>query len=231
MITAKQEQIHILSSGERKFLSLAAHAPLQSAYQAPDCPPLLRQALSGCIHWLWRNDLTVENTILSPDLAPQWVAGLLALGAKVVFCDGEQKTRLAAFLRRAGPHPGKITAVRLAVEVPGQVWGEAHVGRTPGDAPIVAAIAVIECAHGIVQSARLALTGVWREHARLAESVDYLVKCRLNDHRIERVVSLVETEVTPAHDYLGSAEYRRALAGVLTRRALETCMEASSGHE
>jgi CO/xanthine dehydrogenase FAD-binding subunit len=33
----------------------------------------------------------------------------------------------------------------------------------------------------------------------------------------------VEEEVTPRGDFLGSEEYRRAMAGVLTRRALEQC--------
>jgi len=36
--------------------------------------------------------------------------------------------------------------------------------------------------------------------------------------------------VKPKDDYRGSAEYRRAMAEVLTRRALESCMKGANGH-
>jgi CO/xanthine dehydrogenase FAD-binding subunit len=35
----------------------------------------------------------------------------------------------------------------------------------------------------------------------------------------------VQAEVTPKGDYRGGAEYRKAMAGVMTRRALQQCME------
>ena len=105
-------------------------------------------------------------------------------------------------------------------------WGEARVARTPADEPIVAAVAVVELDGGIVRQARVALVGAWREAARLAEAPSALLGGPLDGERIRAVAAAVEREVAPRGDFRGSAEYRRAMAGVLTRRALEQCTAA-----
>jgi len=46
----------------------------------------------------------------------------------------------------------------------------------------------------------------------------------LDPDRIRAVAEAVEEEVAPRGDFLGSREYRRAMAGVLVRRALEQCV-------
>jgi CO/xanthine dehydrogenase FAD-binding subunit len=52
-----------------------------------------------------------------------------------------------------------------------------------------------------------------------------LVGAPLDKERIRAVAAAVEAEVSPKGDYRGSAEYRRAMAGVMTRRALERCLQ------
>jgi CO/xanthine dehydrogenase FAD-binding subunit len=74
-----------------------------------------------------------------------------------------------------------------------------------------------------VVEARVALTGAWPEPVRLSEAPGMLVGGPLSEERIKAVAAAVEEEVAPQGDYLGSAIYRRAMAGVLTRRALEAC--------
>jgi CO/xanthine dehydrogenase FAD-binding subunit len=111
-----------------------------------------------------------------------------------------------------------------ALHVPdGACWGEASVARTPADEPIVAAFAAVDWDGEVVCRARVALTGVWPEPARLAKAPLKLVGGPLDDAWIRRVAATVEAEVEPRGDYRGSQEYRRAMAGVLTRRALERC--------
>jgi CO/xanthine dehydrogenase FAD-binding subunit len=98
------------------------------------------------------------------------------------------------------------------------------VGRTPADDPIVAAVAAVRVNDDIVKEARVALSGAWSETAKLAEAPAALVGDPLDKDRIREVAAAVEREITPQGDYLGSEEYRRAMAGVLTRRALEACL-------
>ena len=203
--------------------SVDVAALLQAAVDDPACPPLLRQALTGAISWQVRNETPVWRALTVPRLAPQWVAGLLALGATLVVGGEEVPLAVGARFprpaRRAGP-----ASHALHVRV-GGLWGEAHVARTPADEPIVAAVAVVEMDQSAVRVARVALTGVWPEPARLAQAPAQLAGGLLDGERIRAVAAAVEQEVAPKGDFMGSREYRRAMAGVLTRRALEQCRE------
>jgi CO/xanthine dehydrogenase FAD-binding subunit len=104
-------------------------------------------------------------------------------------------------------------------------WGTARVARTPADDAIVSAFAAVGVANGVVQRARLALTGVSPGTVYLADAANDLVNTELNEERIRQVAAGVEQQITPERDFLGSAEYRRAMAGVLARRALEECLK------
>lgn len=207
-------------------LRLDVRTTLQDVYEAPDSPDLLCQTISGSISWQKRSGTMVAEAVYSPNLAPQWIAALLALGARAEFPDGIGL--LADFLRRSGAHRNHLQAVLVPLNVPGRVWGEVHVGRTPTDDPIVSAIAVVDLDDEIVRRARLALTGVWREQARLAEAADLLAGQPFNHATIGQVKDVIEVEVSPQDDFRGTAVYRQAMAGVLTRRALMACMEKVS---
>lgn len=207
--------------------SIAADAPLQAVLDRPDTPLLLRQALTGVLAWQTRNETPVQRALTAPRITPQWVAALLALGATVTVEAEAGPTRvpLDAFLHRRTA--GEVSALHIPKA---QVaWGEAHVARTPTDEPIVAAFAVVELDGAVVRQARVALIGAWPEPARLAQAPTRLAGGPLDDEHIRAVAEAVEKEVAPRGDFRGSAEYRRAMAGVLTRRALEAAWRQGEG--
>jgi carbon-monoxide dehydrogenase medium subunit len=209
--------------------SIDADALLQLVLDSPECPPLLCQTLTGAISWQARNEKSVRQALTSPRVAPQWVAALLALGAMVTMegDTGAAEIPLEALLQRRVE--GKAST--LHVMVGGVKCGEAQVARTPADDPIVTAVAVVEIDGDVVRQAHVALTGVWPEPVRLAEAPAQLIGGPLDEERIRTVAEAVEKEVTPKGDFLGSKEYRRAMAGVLTRRALEKCLNQEVGDE
>jgi CO/xanthine dehydrogenase FAD-binding subunit len=206
-----------------KMWSIDADAPLQSVLDSPECPSLLRQTLTGAISWQTRNEKSVRQALTSPRVAPQWVAALLAMGAMVTMegDTGAAEIPLETLPQRRAE--GKVST--LHVIVGGVKCGEAHVARTAADDPIVAAVAVVEIDGDVVRQARVALTGVWPELVRLAEAPAQLIGGPLDEERIRTVAEAVEKEVAPKGDFLGSKEYRRAMAGVLSRRALEKCLD------
>jgi carbon-monoxide dehydrogenase medium subunit len=231
MTGVNKDVICILSTRQddaQAWLSLGAQASLQVVYEANASPELLRRTLTGAVTWQKRNETTVEKAMLSPNLAPQWVGALLALGGRVAIQQDEQEEPLPDFMRRKESHRGELAAVHLPLNVAGSVWGESHVARTPADEPIVGAVAVVDLTGNVVRQARLALIGVWREPVRLAQSAESLVGGPLNDDRIQQMVAAVEREVTPRGDFRGSARYRRAMAAVLARRALNECMRGAN---
>jgi len=204
----------------KKMWSIAADAPLQSVLDSPECPSLFRQALTGALSWQTRNQTPVGRALRSSQIAPQWVAALLALGATVTVEGKEMPLEMALQQQERD-----LSTVHIPLpHGEGMKWGEAHVARTPADDPIVAVVAVVEMDSSVVQQARVALTGVWPEAIRLAEAPSRLVGGPLDKSSIREAAAAVEEEIAPEGDFRGSAEYRRAMAGVLTRRALEACL-------
>jgi CO/xanthine dehydrogenase FAD-binding subunit len=173
--------------------------------------------------------ITVERAVLLPDLVPQWIAVLLALDARVGFVDEAQEVALADFLRRVRPDQGKLVAVHVPPDALQSVAGEAYLTCADADVPTRAAIAVVVVTEGFVHQARLALSGVWREPARLATSVELLVGAPLNLEHVRRVTEAVEQEVAQGSNGLGGAGYRQAMAGMLSYCALEQCRKGASG--
>jgi len=227
--TVKKDAVLVLPSeeGVGAYLSLGADATLQAVYECPQLPEPLRQALTGPVNWQVRNETILGRVVKAPGLAPQFVAVLMAWGAKARFETVEAP--LGAPLSKGTPSDGDeaLLAIWVPLDVEGRRWGASYVSRTPADAPIVAAVAVVDGAPdgGPVREARLALTGVWPESSvGLAEAAKLLVGGPLNADRIQQVAAAVEDEVAPPDDFYGSADYRRAMAGVLTRRALQACL-------
>lgn len=206
-------------------ITLPVHLTLEEASQQPGCPQPLRQAIVNSMNWLWRNEITLERLVLSPDLSPVLIAWLLAWGNRIAFEEGEDLTALAEYLDRTGARAGKIASIVLPASVPGRVWGESSLRGTTRGQRIVSAVAVIDQTNGKVGEARLALTGVWREGARLAASAKQLIGKVLDGQAIYRMGEAVMQEVKPGGDFLGSRAYRREMAGLVTGRALQECME------
>lgn len=208
--------------GQRRLL-LGAEVLLDDVLAYPQCPVFLQSALRGKTTWQKRSEFTIRKTLTAPGLAPQWTGALLAWGAWVCLEDGSEIPLVEALELPGQAKAGSV--ISLPLDVPGRTWAEARTGSTPEDFPIVWALAVVDTDGGTVQAARIALTGVWRASVGLAQSAGLLVGERLDDAAIERAANAVMEEVTPGGDYRGSAAYRRAMAGVMVRRALGACLE------
>jgi CO/xanthine dehydrogenase FAD-binding subunit len=209
--------------------SIDANLSLQQLLDEPGCPPLMRHTLSRELSWQERNRRQIQRALRSPRVAPRWSAALLALGATAT-TEGEdssahQSVEALLEIKRA------VNITRLHVPIAGLSWGEARVGRTPADEPIVAAVAAVATTHGIVSQARVALTGVWPKPVGLAKAPAKLIGERLTQDQILSIAAEMEGEVEPEGDFRGSEEYRRAMAVVLTRRALEQCLRKETGNE
>ena len=197
-------------------------ASLQRVLETPGCPELFTRTLSGTISWQARNETPVRRVLRAPQLAPQWVGALLALGARVTVESEEEPVPLTI--------ADGSDARELRLNLQGWHWGVAHVARTPADEPIVAAVAAVRMDGPTVKEARVALTGVWPDPVQLAGPADELCGGPLDRSCIAAVAEAIEEAVDPPDDFRGGAAYRRDMAGVMARRALEECLkEADNG--
>jgi len=207
---------------------IACDATLQTVFECAGCPEIFRRTLTGPMSWQVRNRTTIDRVLTTPSAALSWFAALLAFGAEVSV-DGQGRVPIDLFLERRVK--GRLDLLHVpALDRSGRPlgdirWGEARVGRTPSDEPIVSAVAVVRGGAGAVTRARLALTGVWPRAVALSGAAALLLGSRLTVDRIDEVAAAVAGEVAPKGDFLGSAEYRRAMSGVMARRALEGCLK------
>ena len=172
-----------------------------------------------------RNRATVGGAVVVAQPNDPLVLALLA-------CDATVRLYTSAGIRRSvwetSCHNGLdiLAAPALVIELlvplgsPSQHGALAYVARTPSDAPIVAACAVVEAADGRCVRARLALGGVADLPLMATEAMARLADQPLTHEAIVEAASLAARDLTPPGDYRGSSEYRRAMAEVLSARVL-----------
>ena len=112
--------------------------------------------------------------------------------------------------------PGRLTGYALA-----------DVARTPADTPIVVAGAMVCVAYGRCTHVRLALGGVAPHPVCLTEVEEVLVDQLLTAELISVAAARAAESVQPTGDFRGSAEYRKAMTGVLAERALQQAWQGA----
>jgi carbon-monoxide dehydrogenase medium subunit len=173
-----------------------------------------------------RHSATVGGTIMTwGDLA----LAFLALDAQVVITgNGERRLALADFCaqRETALLPGEL--IKECV-LPAE-WREAagcalRLSRTRQDHALVSVAAVMSVANGICRNARLAVQPVKSGIIRIPEAEALLEGHQLTSDLLPRVAEAAMTHVQPRDDFRASAEYRRKMIGVYTKRALQACLK------
>lgn len=181
------------------------------------------QRLGGSVQ---RNRATLGGALAAAASNDPLVVALLASDAQVLLCTnlGYRTIPLIDFIPDRGrllAEPALITDVTVPLP-PGRLTGYAlaDVARTPADTPIVIAGAAITLAYGDCKHARLALGGVAPCPVRLSEVEALLVGQPVSSELIAAAAARAAELVHPIGDFRGSAEYRKAMAGVLSERVL-----------
>ena len=115
-----------------------------------------------------------------------------------------------------------MTEIRLPVPVPGTGSCSSNLTRKVGDFATAAAAVTLSMKGETVQEVAIALTNVGACVLRARAAEDSLRGKTLTDASIEEVARLAMSICDPAADQRGDAEYKTAMAGEMTRRALST---------
>lgn len=196
---------------------------------------LLARAAETCGSLQIRNVATVGGNMSNGSPAADLASPLLALDAAAVLASaqGRRKVPLAEFLASAR---SRALANSILVEVvfpepPAGArcgWSFRKFGRNAVDISVVNAAAGLQLdARHRVKWARLALGAVAPSPLRMS-AIEASMAGRIFDEALlAEVAGAVSSAVDPIGDVRASAEYRREIAGVLARRALEECAGAT----
>lgn len=196
-------------------LHLGALTSLQDLVEAPAVRALahgvVSEAAELAAHLGLRHAATLGATLMAREGPPELALALGALGAWVVTLGGAELT-LADWLAEAEREwPREVRLARPPADLGGAL---ARVARTPRDAALVAAVAVVGAGAGGrgLATVHLGPNPVWAWSTADAGEpwADQLAA----------VQARLAQEAQAETDYLASAEYRMAMAEVLAGRAL-----------
>jgi len=174
----------------------------------------------------------LANAAPSADMAPP----LLALDAQLLIAGPRGQRRVPAVdfflgVRRTQLAPDEIL-VEIIIPAPGPGSGGTYVRHTPRrelDIAVVGVAAQLTIANGKCVKARIALAAVAPVPVRANAAEARLEGEAVTSTLIEEAAQLAVEASSPISDQRGSAEFRRHLVRVLTRRTLATALERANG--
>ena len=222
-----------VENGSVRIGALARQRAAELSDVVRTAAPLFAEAGTHVAHPSVRRRGTVVGSIAFADPSAELPAALLALDGEAIVSgpDGERTVAAADLFTGAfatSLAPGElITAVRVPRETAprsGSAWVE--VSRRHGDLPVCGAGAVVTLDDGgAIASARVALCGVGATPVRATAVEEALTGTEPADEAISRAADRAGRDLDPPSDPHGSADFRRHVAVVMTRRSVQRAAE------
>lgn len=180
-----------------------------------------------------RNLATIGGNIAHASPAADTVAGLLVADAQVdiASADGERSVPIDELFTGPGQTvltPGEIiTRFRLPSPASGSHYIK-HKIREVMDLAFIGVAAAINMDNGTITDARIGLAAVAPTPIRATEAEDLLKGNAPTPELLEQAGEAAATGCSPISDLRCSAEHRREMVDVLTRRTLQYALERAS---
>ena len=212
-------------AGEIRIGALTRHVDLLKSELLADRFPVFRDAEGVIADPVVRNRGTIGGSLCQADPAEDLSAACTAAKANVVIrgVGGERVVGMEEF--HVGPYETAVgsgellTEVRLPVRPGG---GSAHekVERRAGDWAIAAASAAVWLDGGTFSDVGIALSAVGLTTIHLTRAEELLRGKSPSEELFAQAGAIASEDCEPGADGRGPVDYKRHLAGVLTRRAL-----------
>jgi aerobic carbon-monoxide dehydrogenase medium subunit len=210
---------------EIRIGALTRHVDLLKSELLFTHAPLFRDAEQVIADPVVRNRGTIGGSLCQADAAEDLSAVCSAVKAKVVIrgTDGERVVGMDDF--HVGPYVTAVgdgellTEVRIPLRRGG---GSAHekVERRAGDWAIAAASAAVWLEGSLIAEAGLALSAVGLTTIHVSRAEELLRGQAPSDALFAQAGEIASEDCSPSADGRGPIDYKRHLAGVLTKRAL-----------
>ena len=220
------ELSYIRADGDELAIgALTRHVDLLESELLAERFPAFRDAEQVIADPVVRNRGTIGGSLCQADAAEDLSAVCAALKASVVI-RGAEGTRVVAMGDfHLGPwmtvvgEGEMVTEVRLPLRPGG---GSAHekVERRAGDWAIAAASAAVWMDGDTITDAGVGLSAVGPVTIELARAAELLRGAAPSDDLFAQAAAIAAEDCAPIADTRGPADYKRHLAGVLTKRAL-----------
>ncbi|MFC4946537.1 FAD binding domain-containing protein [Pseudonocardia sp. GCM10023141] len=216
---------------ELRIGAMVRHAELLGSVVAGAHFPLLHDAERVIADPVVRNRGTVGGSVCQADPSEDLSAAFTALRATAVIegSTGVRRVPMREFFD--GPYqtavgPAEVlTELRIPLSCSATLAGSSSaylkVDRRAGDWAVAAAAAVVQIDRdSVVTEVGIGLTAVGARQFVAVEAEDHLRGRQLAGEHIDEASRIAEQHCNPVADQRGPADYKRHLAGELTRRTL-----------
>ena len=225
-VTADGLRLGALASHE----AICANPEVQARYSA------LADACAIVGSHATRAQGTLGGNLMNASPAMETGGPLICLGASATLRSASGERTIAVADLFAGPgktvaEPGELL---LSVDAPAPAAGSGSAYlrleyRRQMEIAVVGASALVTVDGGTVTDARVAMTALSPTIRRVPEAEAALVGSDGGPAAVEAAGAAVAAAATPISDVRGSADYRRAMAAVVTRRAVDTAVRRARG--
>jgi CO/xanthine dehydrogenase FAD-binding subunit len=223
------DRIEETTDGGLRIGALARHFALETSDLVKDRFPVLHEAMKHVAHLAIRNRGTIGGSLSHADPAAELPTMAVLLDAKIITARASGGREIAAADFFVAPltttlEPDEII---VAVELPGLAtgtgWGFEEFAQRRGDFAVAGVSAIVSMDGKSVTESRIALMGLHDTPVRA-----HAAEAALLDDGIDAAAAAARLDAEPMNDLHGSADYRRHLAEVLTRRVLTAAMERAA---
>ena len=181
---------------------------------------------------------TIGGNVMTASPAMDTGAPLPCLDAKVVLASvrGTRSVLLNEFFVGPGKTVAEPDELLVAVEIPDVAGtiGSCYVRleyRQQMEIAVVGAAAFVQIEEGVIVAARVAVTALAPTIRRIGGAEAALVGTSGGRGAIDAAAEAAALATTPISDVRASADYRKAMAKVITRRAIQGAIARAHGEE
>lgn len=220
-----------IEEGQLRIGAMTRHREVERSEAVASALPILREAIEQVGHVQIRTRGTLGGSLAHADPAAELPAIATLLDAELVAVGPNGARSIPAreffvmvFMTSLDPRE-ILTEVRFPLLPPRTGTCFMEVARRHGDFALagVGCYLTLDVA-GRIERAGIALTGVGLTPVRAGQAEAALAGRTPSPELFERAAAAVSEEIDPSDDVHATAEYRRHVAGVLTRRALQTAL-------
>ena len=216
--------------------ALTRHVELLENERLATAFPMFRDAEHVIADPVVRNRGTIGGSLCQADAAEDLSAVCVAGKAQVVIrgADGERSVPMSEF--HLGPWTTVVGAGEMVTEVrlplkPGAGSAHVKVERRAGDWAIAAASAAVWIENGVITDAGIGLSAVGPITIHVERAEELLHGKAPSDELLDQAAAVASEDCAPVPDQRGPVDYKRHLAGVLTKRALTRAIARAEGQE
>lgn len=213
--------------GQIRIGAMTTHYQLESSDRLREICPLLPECAAHIGDVQVRNKGTIGGSLAHSDPAGDWPAAIIALGAEIVAVSagGERTINATDFfvdMLTTALEPGEILR-EIRITTPSGRFGQSYMKVSQpasGFAVVGVAVNLTRDVNGVCRSAGVGITGVASNVYRASAVERAITGTGLDERTITEAAAHAIDGVSVNGDLYASEAYRRHLAQVYTRRAI-----------